>query len=383
MVPNLFGDSGPDAVPDVIVCDEGSDDVYVLLGSGTGSNRTLTKGKRLQTGVAPVSVTVADVTGPDSKPDGIPDLIVTNSGSNTVSNLPGVGDANFDAVNPLIYPAGTNPQQALVGNFDGHPDLVILDAGSNELTLYSNCLQAGPGATPQLLSGGGSGPVAAVEGEFRSGTEDLVVANSNSSSYALLVGGLSGLTVSQVVSSPDDSVLEVASLYDSQQDDDRVYGLAEGANAASLLFTFAISAAETETEPAVGFNLLPLVNSTLAVVATLVAAPDSDLTLQSTSGLRTTTNTPFSTIAVTGVGSGGLDADDAGPGGELAAEIEQGQSHGFGTSVPGGLPLFNYLLEIEQMLEENASRASRPVARRQCRASVSMAARPSSDSKLS
>src|SRR5262249_38068602 len=74
-------DLNGDHRPDLIVANEGSNDVTLLLGQGQGASWTLTAGPRLKAGTGPVSTTVADISGPQRVPDGIPDLVVTNSQS--------------------------------------------------------------------------------------------------------------------------------------------------------------------------------------------------------------------------------------------------------------------------------------------------------------
>ena len=128
---------GHDGIPDLIVANEGSNDVSLLLGQGQGSSWTLKAGPRLQAGgVGPVATTVADITGPRGVPDGIPDLVVTNSQSNRVALLPGVGGGFFNDRSPQTFATGLDPRQAFVGNFDGRPGLVTINAGSNDLTFF-------------------------------------------------------------------------------------------------------------------------------------------------------------------------------------------------------------------------------------------------------
>src|SRR5207248_8562770 len=124
-----------DELPDLVVANEGSNDVTLLLGQGSGPGWTLTPGPRLRAGTGPVSTTVHDVTGDD-----IPDILVSNSQSNDVSVLPGVGNGFFDDRDAVRFATGLSPQQVLVGNFDLVPglDLVSINAGSNDLTFFPN-----------------------------------------------------------------------------------------------------------------------------------------------------------------------------------------------------------------------------------------------------
>ncbi len=70
----------------------------MLLGNGDG---TFLTGVNYNAGTQPRSVAVADVNG-----DGRPDIIVANQGSNNVSVLLGNGDGTFQ--NPVNYATAGN-----------------------------------------------------------------------------------------------------------------------------------------------------------------------------------------------------------------------------------------------------------------------------------
>ncbi len=95
----------------------------------------------------PGAVALADLNG-----DGIPDLIVANSGSNNVLIYPGLGNGQFGpAINDANgYFVGTNPVGITVANLTGVkgalPDLVVADQGSNEVSILFNQSQKGGGS---------------------------------------------------------------------------------------------------------------------------------------------------------------------------------------------------------------------------------------------
>ena len=78
------------------------------------------------TGTNPKSVAVADVSG-----DGLPDLVVANYGSNSVSVLLGNGNGTFQTAHN--FTTGTQPIAVAVTdvNNDGHPDLLVANSGGN------------------------------------------------------------------------------------------------------------------------------------------------------------------------------------------------------------------------------------------------------------
>ena len=111
-----MADVNGDGRPDLVVANKGSNDVSILLNQPQGNSITFTPGPRLKAGSGPVSTVVQDVTG-----DGIPDVLVSNSQSNNVMLLPGVGGGFFNDQNPRVFPVGSSPGPVFVGNFDGSP----------------------------------------------------------------------------------------------------------------------------------------------------------------------------------------------------------------------------------------------------------------------
>ena len=97
-------DLNGDGVPDVVVANEGSNDVSVFLGPLAGGSYTLTPGPRLQAGAGPVSATLTSVNGALY-------LAVADSESNDVELLPSRGGGFFsDQPSDIVtIPVGTDP----------------------------------------------------------------------------------------------------------------------------------------------------------------------------------------------------------------------------------------------------------------------------------
>ncbi|HEX3555075.1 MAG TPA: VCBS repeat-containing protein [Thermoanaerobaculia bacterium] len=71
--------------------------------------------RHFRVGAAPASVVIADVNR-----DGKPDLVVANSGSSDVTVLLGDGKGGFAPAAGSPFPAGKNPNDIAVGDFDGN-----------------------------------------------------------------------------------------------------------------------------------------------------------------------------------------------------------------------------------------------------------------------
>ena len=86
-------------IPDMLVADQGSNDVSVIFGSYDAKGDWVgIPGPRLKSGGdGPIAVIVRDLTG-----DFVPDLAVVNGGSGTVTLLPGVGGGFFDDQQPKV-----------------------------------------------------------------------------------------------------------------------------------------------------------------------------------------------------------------------------------------------------------------------------------------
>jgi hypothetical protein len=166
----IYADAGLDRV----VVDKGSSQSSILANQSTGL-------------LDPGAVKLADLND-----DGIPDLIVANSGSNNVLIYPGLGNGLCGpAVNDGHgYFTGTNPVGITVANLGGNPfpDLVIANKGSNDISILINQGNFNFTQGPRLSSGG-LGPVSTVVGNFTGGPNpDILVTNSGSNDVGFLPG---------------------------------------------------------------------------------------------------------------------------------------------------------------------------------------------------
>ena len=251
---------------DLIVANMGSNDVSILINEPLGDSFTPpVQGPRLRAGVGPVAVLYGDFTG-----NGVSDLLVSDSGSNDVLLLPGLGDGFFDDTSPIVLPLTTSPGPIFAGPFvpGTGTDIVALNSGTGDVTLISDLSTGAP--VTQVFSSGGFDPVAALVVPGLAGSEGLLVADADGR-VALLVGGTAGLTVADVIQMPDGlhpTALALATIQNNSLD---VYAAAEGQESASIL-VFALGGPANASGSGGGqsLTLLPLQESSLPLIATFL-----------------------------------------------------------------------------------------------------------------
>jgi hypothetical protein len=172
------GDFNRDGVPDLVVANSGLSTLGILLGQGDG---TFGEGATDIVGNSLVAAAAGDFNG-----DGKLDIVAADQGANAVIVLPGNGDGTFGA--PLSYAAGTSPSALAVGDFngDGRPDAAVVNELDNTASVLLNN-GAGGLQAPTSYSVGTS-PVALAVGDFNGdGKLDLAVANRDSYNVSVLL----------------------------------------------------------------------------------------------------------------------------------------------------------------------------------------------------
>ena len=277
-------DLNHDDLKDLIVANAGSDTVSILYGQGQGAGWTSTRVETIETPSRPVMAVPYDY-----GQDGITDLFVCDSGSNSVSMYQGRGDGTFDPTASATFAVGMNPSEMFIGRFDKRPqvDLVTVNSGSDDVTFIGGIF--GPRPLTQTVSSGGVLPDAAFAVDTNhTGVLDLVVANGGDGHMAYLRAGNDGLQLAGVItqaSIPVPTALAASSWGDGGLD---FYAAGAGQDAAALLhFDLGIastflpgllgeSTAIGEGDEELFSELMPFGASSLELIAVFWAgSPDS------------------------------------------------------------------------------------------------------------
>lgn len=181
-------DLNGDGIDDLVITDGSfsSGSVVVLLGIGNG---TFQAPRRFNTNRNPSSVAVGDLNG-----DGVPDLAVSNRDSQNVTVLLGTGSGMFQP-GVDFFVLGTAPAAVVLADFnaDGRLDIATANGGSNNVSVLLNneVPKAAVLAPVSFIDvgefGAGSFPRALVVCDFNAdGLPDLAVADSQSNDVTVL-----------------------------------------------------------------------------------------------------------------------------------------------------------------------------------------------------
>ncbi|HYL84063.1 MAG TPA: FG-GAP-like repeat-containing protein [Candidatus Angelobacter sp.] len=183
------GDFNGDGIPDIAATSPIAQSVILLLGKGDGTFQPAVSFSAGLLGGSPANLAVADF-----NKDGKLDIITSISGSygagSAVSVLFGKGDGTFSA--PLLLAANHTPGQLAVADFngDGNPDWVAADATQLYLTV---ALGNGNGTFQDDVSYAvGQGPQVAAGDFNKDGKLDLVTVDYPTAEVSVLLGNGNG-----------------------------------------------------------------------------------------------------------------------------------------------------------------------------------------------
>lgn len=188
-----------DGRPDIVVVNQGSDDVSVLTGDGVGS---FTTEIRIPVGDGPNTVTVADLTG-----DGRLDIVTTNFSSDDVSLVVGTAvGLGFVPEQRLMVGVGPTDLEVADVDADGRADLIVTnqkfvntsvtDGTSNDVSVLIADDAGGFAAQRRFFAINKPTQVAAAD-VTGDGVLDVLTANDNGPFLAVTAGDGSGGFVDQ------------------------------------------------------------------------------------------------------------------------------------------------------------------------------------------
>ena len=185
------GDFNNDGKPDFATANSNSNNVSVWLGTGQGA-LAQAPGSPFAVGSGPVRLVVADFNG-----DGRQDIATANYFGNNISVLLGNGQGGFSSAFGSPF-GGASPGTfgivAMDMNRDGITDLVVSNTGTNSLAIFHGNGRGGFTPSPYPETPVGADPEFMTTGDFDGdGKPDLAVANYQGGTVTVLLGnGLNG-----------------------------------------------------------------------------------------------------------------------------------------------------------------------------------------------
>jgi hypothetical protein len=196
----LSADFNEDGKLDLAIVNQGSNSVTILLGDGAG-HFAAAPGSPVPVGTSPVSITVGEFNG-----DGHLDLAVANQGSQDVTVLLGDGSGRFSVSPTSPLAIGVTPAAIVAADLNGagRSDLAVASQAGNAVILFLSDGVGGFMASPNGPIAVGVTPSALILGDFNTdGLLDLAVPNSAANNVSvILADGMGGFTAPSISPTP-------------------------------------------------------------------------------------------------------------------------------------------------------------------------------------
>jgi hypothetical protein len=184
-----IGDLNNDSRLDIVVANYLSDNISIFLGYDNGTFSSVTTYSTGSNSL-PCSVAVGDFNN-----DNRLDIVVANTGTDTIGIFLGYGDGTFSVMIPYSTGSRSGPVSVVVGDFnnDGRLDVAVANSAVDNIgVLFGN----GDGAFSNQTTfptGSGSDPISIAIGDFNNDNQlDIAIANFGSNSFGILLGCANG-----------------------------------------------------------------------------------------------------------------------------------------------------------------------------------------------
>ena len=251
-----IGDFNNDNISDIAVANYGTNNIVVLFGFGDGS---FLLGSPYSTGTA--SVPYGLVSG-DFNKDGRLDIAVANQRSSTIGILLGDDSQPFAGITQYSTGNGSKPHSVALGHFnnDSWLDVVVANSGTDSVGILLGRNHGNLSDIQPYSTGNGSAPYSVAVAHFNNDTHlDIVVTNSETNNIGILLGdGTGKFRSGPTYSTGTRSRPYQVTIGDFNNDNISDIAVANsGTNNILLLYGYGNGTFGNQTSYSLGYNYLP------------------------------------------------------------------------------------------------------------------------------